>query len=573
MRSPSPARSSVTVLLAAGALAAAAQAPPTFLESLDVRVVNIEVHAVDRAGRPVAGLTARDFTVREDGRKVALTHFSHVGGATAPDSPPPAGDAGGAVLVLLDNFAVDRLGRKLVGEALGELFAGGLPEGARYALATYDGYVDLVQPFTSDTDALLAALERVAQPTSLGLVRHAERDAVLRQGLETLRDVERLMRDQAREEQAARLFSTLTRQVDSEAERQRQLVRTQVFAMSHLVNALAAVPGRKSLVYIGEGLPMQPGAELYAALDETFARYQPGGGAGAASIDMRSATLDSLDPGSRPRRDYGKLPTSGVGELAALANAGRVSFYTLATGADTGGVPAELPGDLRALWTPRFQALRRTNLTDSLRALAEQTGGLAAEGVDIAGLLAQAEADRSSYYFLGFEPDRPPDGGFHTLEVKVRGRGVKLRYRTGYIDKPLAAKLADRATASLLLGLDDNPLGLGMAAGAARPGPAAGQWRVPVTVSIPTGFLDGVVPAGSPVPAHLLVAARDGEGRTGPVQGLEVELTAGSAGGGQSSRFELLLREGPQRLAVGLVVPAAGAASFTSLELSPGAEP
>jgi VWFA-related protein len=50
--------------------------PPRFPS--DVRMIRLDVSAVDAAGRPVAGLQASDFAVREDGRPVDITFFEAV---------------------------------------------------------------------------------------------------------------------------------------------------------------------------------------------------------------------------------------------------------------------------------------------------------------------------------------------------------------------------------------------------------------------------------------------------------------------------------------------------------------
>jgi VWFA-related protein len=49
----------------------------------DVRMIRLDVSVVDGVGRPVAGLTAEDFEVLEDGRSVPLVYFQ----AIEPDSP------------------------------------------------------------------------------------------------------------------------------------------------------------------------------------------------------------------------------------------------------------------------------------------------------------------------------------------------------------------------------------------------------------------------------------------------------------------------------------------------------
>ena len=99
------------------------------------------------------------------------------------------------------------------------------------------------------------------------------------------------------------------------------------------------------------------------------------------------------------------------------------------------------------------------------------TGGRSALGTDIGEVVEQARTDLGSYYFLGFEPRREPDGAFHKLKVKLKGRGLEVRHRTGYVDKPGLAKVADRTTSALLLAHDDNPLGIQLVFGPPTPGP------------------------------------------------------------------------------------------------------
>ncbi len=227
--------------------------------------------------------------------------------------------------------------------------------------------------------------------------------------VETLRSVSQMATDEDRREQAMRRLRGFTQQVDAETERLRQLAQASVFALSHLVNGLAALPGRKAVVYLGEGIPMRPGEELYAAFDQFMTRARPdlvdfdnpSSEQRDAAIDMRSAALGALDPGAGAMRGQGRAATSGIHELTAVANAGRVSFYALKTDVGDGGLPPEFAGEMRDLFTPQLQGLRERNLTQSIRAMAEQTGGRAVLGTGVGGLLAEARADLASYYFLG----------------------------------------------------------------------------------------------------------------------------------------------------------------------------
>src|SRR6185503_20782018 len=62
-----------------------AQAPqttsPTFLETLDVRITNVDVVVTDRAGKAVRNLRRDDFVILENGAPQAITNFAEYGGS------------------------------------------------------------------------------------------------------------------------------------------------------------------------------------------------------------------------------------------------------------------------------------------------------------------------------------------------------------------------------------------------------------------------------------------------------------------------------------------------------------
>lgn len=55
--------------------------PPGLYKQFEVRQVELWVGVVDRAGRPILGLSAGDFTLFEDGKRVEIEHFRAVGAA------------------------------------------------------------------------------------------------------------------------------------------------------------------------------------------------------------------------------------------------------------------------------------------------------------------------------------------------------------------------------------------------------------------------------------------------------------------------------------------------------------
>jgi VWFA-related protein len=105
---------------------------------------------------------------------------------------------------------------------------------------------------------------------------------------------------------------------------------------------------------------------------------------------------------------------------------------------------------------------------DSLRTLAEGTGGFAAlNSNDFSTAFQRIVDENSSYYVLGYYPtnDRR-DGSFRKIEVKVSRPGMEVRARRGYVaskGKPPAAKgfLAKTGTPPVLAEALNSPIQVG----------------------------------------------------------------------------------------------------------------
>jgi VWFA-related protein len=69
------------------AFSAAASLAQNAAESIEVRVVNVDVVVRDRAGKPVTGLTKADFEIYENGQKREITNLSEVRAAAGPAQP------------------------------------------------------------------------------------------------------------------------------------------------------------------------------------------------------------------------------------------------------------------------------------------------------------------------------------------------------------------------------------------------------------------------------------------------------------------------------------------------------
>ena len=141
--------------------------------------------------------------------------------------------------------------------------------------------------------------------------------------------------------------------------------------------------------------------------------------------DAQQSAFESAVDASR----HGNTAVSFVDVRGLVA----LSFY----GADQPSAPA--PGDVGAL------TAETTRLTTAGgEYLAQTTGGsMVSDSNDLAGGVARVADESSAYYLLGYQPDRPPDGKWRRLEVKIARPGVKVRARRGYFaTAPAAATVA-----------------------------------------------------------------------------------------------------------------------------------
>src|SRR3989442_1383287 len=72
---------------------------------------------------------------------------------------------------------------------------------------------------------------------------------------------------------------------------------------------------------------------------------------------------------------------------------------------------------------------RRSN---ALVTLALNTGGTTSTSNDFLKALIQAETASRAYYVIGYEPEGPPDGKYHTVQLRLKHRSGSVRWRRGF---------------------------------------------------------------------------------------------------------------------------------------------
>ena len=98
----------------------------------------------------------------------------------------------------------------------------------------------------------------------------------------------------------------------------------------------------------------------------------------------------------------------------------------------------------------------------SVQQAAQATGGRAfPRAGDMVGELNSVVADGNAAYLLSFSPDTLPDGKYHRIKVTVPGRrGIKLRYRAGYLYTKEPTTLKERIRQAVWQPQDETEIGI-----------------------------------------------------------------------------------------------------------------
>jgi VWFA-related protein len=521
---------------------AAAQAPeqgqePTFSDTVDVRVAEVEVLVTDRDGRPVSGLTPADFQVIEDGQPVEVTNLY-----TTAAQPM-------VLAVFFDDMSLGSGSRVAALNGLRQLFASNLKPGDRVLFVRYSGNVEIQGEPTGDLAALEAILDRIGKSAPRGMMIQQERSMLQREILQGTPPGGEGALMQVAEGQAANLMASL-RQF---GQRRADEVRATLAALQQTVALLSSLPERKALLFIGGGLPMSPGTDLFDLWHEKY------------SIFESKLGVTPMEPLSW---DASRV----VQETADRANAAGVTLHAVA-------LPEGTPGGLAGAAMAVRSAHDPENSDQAVRTLAGATGGRVMTDLqNPAPFLEAVGRDFGSSYVIGYTPAASTKKARHKIKVSVRGGELVARYREERFDGAGGDPLLRRALSTLWAGGAVNVLKAELAI-EEQTKEEDGRYRVTAIVSLPLASVL-LRPQEHFHVAHLTVAivARDGKGRiTGTPRAefpIEIPNEKLLSAPGQSAgyRFTMHLSPGESIVAVALRDDMSGAESMLRTTLTAGAE-
>jgi VWFA-related protein len=544
----------------------------TFLEEVEVTVVNIEVHVRDKDGRPVPDLTIDDFEVLQDGQIRNLTNFLYIDEsfrpttkelALAPPTPiqarsPVVEQAAGKVepaqpaikpihlVVYIDNENLRPFDRNRVLGHVRRFLADTVRPGVEAMIVSYQGSMDVVTPFTSDPQELANGLRELRTRTGGRVNRDSEHAALVR-------DIDRMRREemnQTGDDPLSQRSSFVYEDLIGYAERVAAETVRDLAAINRVSATLTGLPGRKALIYVSSGLPMVPAKDLFFEFAKQY----------------KVINVNSLAARFNHRPDYRSL--------SATAASQGVTFYTI----DAQGLAPDsnISAERGVVGDPSAAVMAKINYEEPLFYLAERTGGLATVGTnDFAGGLEKVRDDLFTYYSLGYPITAAGGDRVHRIEVRLPNHpGLKLRYRKTYVERSRESQVQDAVIAALLFDIDDNPMGIETTVGVVKPS-MEGRWLLPLRISFPTEAI-ALLPVNENLAGEVVVyvSVRDERGKQADVQRREQAIHLPRSDYERLAKLklsvdvQLLVEEGRYRIAVGLMDRLTRQASYEVLSAS-----
>ena len=508
----------------------------------------VDVVVRDRNGKPITDLTAADFQVAEDGvvHKVdSFTRVSRGGGigvdvawkspGTTVASPPPSvaaepsaeepAPAEATTALVFDHLSAESL--RLAQKATLDYVPMNGESSVKIGVFATDPGVRVMQRYTTDRTLVRRAVERVLPAGTSAEEQKMDRADELVARRRALREEGERPTAVAGSASGAALAATGAQLGQRETEM--RMVQTELnlirsfenmdrehrgydtaLALFSVVQSMAYLPGRKTIVFFSEGLPVTPAL--------------------AAKLDL------VIDVANRSNVTTYAVDANGLRAKSTLTNM-RKEMDTFAEERrvqnDTGVTRTDVP------LTMSFERVEDTLRIDSrtgLARLAADTGGFLVEQTnDLASAFRRIDEDTRFHYLLTYSPKNALfDGKFRAIQVKVRRPGAQVFARKGYraIRTPPPVDAAGYETPALAL-LDRTPLPNAFpmqAAGFSFPDPGR-PGLTPVLVRVGTDALRFNVDAErSTYSAQAAIVVRFRDSRGAEVQKLSQQyVLAGEA--------------------------------------------
>jgi VWFA-related protein len=407
----------------------------TASETIEVRVVNVDVVVRDRAGKPVTGLTKDDFEVFENGLRREITNLYEVhapapaasaasspAAATAPPTLPaetPVEVRPRNIVMFVDNYSLEPFRRDKVLQSL-DKFVDGLGPQDQLMLVLCTQKTTVITPFTHDRKAIRAGVETIEKSGNA-----VNRTASLDHLKQTVNEYISIAKEGKLSWRDA--YARATSDVESHVEEVIFNSRNTLAALGQITAALAGLEGKNVIIFAGAHLPEKPGVELYQWLYSAFSPFMSGLTFGSESVSGKTGSMQHYS----------------IEEAARQASANGVALYIIdaADSRDASSSEATTPLDHAETF------LTFTNTAMAYQTLARISGGLAITNTSNFDSAFQTLAnDLNAYYSLGFKPANGQAPGLRKIVVKMKNPEYRFRARETYIPKAPGAPQDEMST-------------------------------------------------------------------------------------------------------------------------------
>jgi VWFA-related protein len=415
--------SRTAVILLAAVLTIGLPAQDALVESIEVRVVNVDVVVTDRAGNAVTGLTANDFELFEDGRKQPITNFYEI--ESSEDGQARTKDGSELrprrFFFFFDASSLHPLVRDELVKSMRTFVAGQMRPDDQASVVVWNGQLHVLTPLTKSRAAVDAALEHSRTLGATGAVRNEVQRVQehCTKALELARSGRMPMR-------AAYLdcIDNANHETDATVTAARRMLN----ALRVTLAMMGGIDGKKLLVVVGAELPKKPGVETFQWANSLFTPF--------------------LTMWESPRARYTESHpiTREATELAHAANSAGVTMYLVNAPIPSSPMNAKLElgiGDEGA------EFFHNANTSESFAELARITGGTSADHrFERDSIFEAIRRDLTSYYSLGYKPTEHGSAP-RQISVRPKNRDHVVRARQTFTDRTAVDQMNDRVIANV----------------------------------------------------------------------------------------------------------------------------
>jgi len=434
---------SITAVLA---LPAATQTTPdqAVIHS-ETRVVLVNVVAKDKHGRPVSDLARDDFVLRDNGEEQKIGLFAIEKVDASAESRWSAGSEASFTnrpgVAGVTAFLFDQLNTQLADQELAKKdflhYLRDLPEASRVAVFTLGDSLALLHDFTQDQASLAKAVSKTTNRVNPEVAAATAPTA----------SANSLAGDQITDAQWGEFMKSSSRAYVDYTETVR--ATRAAAALEAIAGHLQGIPGRKTLIWISGGFPIELGLHNHVdkipdsgSTSRAFAGAGGGRGRELTGVDIERSNSSSSASSASASTAPTELPGAGASFESDVARAIRalneadVAVYPIDARGVTVAGPFQADRASMAKRGKRPSANFGPNYNfETLESLAVETGGVAFQHInDLSKAIEEAAADTRVSYSLTFSPAAANlDGSYHKIDLAVKRPDVKLRYRPGYV--------------------------------------------------------------------------------------------------------------------------------------------